>query len=105
MLARVGSRCPLVGGTADSKRNLVEAAAKEAAGIMPSRKPSQRHRTSRPKPTRRRALIAEVIDGCQGTVARYMGDGVLAYFGSCRELRKRVSECVGDAKFHFLRFN
>jgi hypothetical protein len=62
---------------------LVEAAAKEAAGIMPSRKPSQRRRTSRPKPTRRRALIAEVIGGYQGTVARYMGDGVLAYFGSC----------------------
>jgi class 3 adenylate cyclase len=26
--------------------------------------------------------IAEVIGGYQGTVARYMGDGVLAYFGS-----------------------
>jgi predicted ATPase/class 3 adenylate cyclase len=25
--------------------------------------------------------IAEVIDNCQGIVARYMGDGVLAYFG------------------------
>src|SRR5438034_9976617 len=25
--------------------------------------------------------IAEVIDGYQGIVARYMGDGVLAYFG------------------------
>ena len=25
--------------------------------------------------------IAEVIAGYQGTVARYMGDGVLAYFG------------------------
>ena len=27
--------------------------------------------------------IAEVIGGYQGTVARYMGDGVLAYFGYC----------------------
>jgi class 3 adenylate cyclase len=27
--------------------------------------------------------IAEVIGGYKGTVARNMGDGVLAYFGSC----------------------